>query len=154
MVTHRRTWARSSGPGDLPLGLLVDGDAVAIKKVVAKIEARTGRQLSDLPATLESKDGKVALATTPAYAEQLLGHGSLGDDDDFKDAVPHADDSVAIAYVSFDNDWTDALQDLAKDADDPDAQEAATNLAALRAFGASAWTDGDTGHALVRLTLK
>ena len=143
-----------SGPGDLPLGLLVNGDAQAIEKVVAKVEARTGRKLSDLPATLESKDGKVALASTPAYAEQLLGQGSLGDDDDFKDAAPHADDSLTLAYVSFDNDWTDVLQDLAKDEDDPDAKEAATNLAALRAFGASAWTDGDTGHALVRLTLK
>ena len=102
----------------------------------------------------ESKDGKVALASTPAYAEQLLGDGALGDDEDFKDAVPHADDALALAYVSFDNEWIDALQDLAKDEDDPDAKEAAANLAALRAFGASAWTDGDTGHALVRLTLK
>ena len=143
-----------SEPGDLPLGVLVDGDADAIKKVVAKVEARTGRTLSDLPATLESKDGKVALATTPAYAGQLLAGGSLGDDDTFKDAVPHADDSLALAYVSFDNDWTDALQDLAKDQADPDAKEAAANLAALRAVGASAWTDGDTGHGLVRLTLK
>ena len=92
--------------------------------------------------------------STPAYAEQLLGSGSLGDDDDFKDAVPHADDSLALAYVSFDNDWTDALQDLAKDEDDPEPRRSPTNLAALRAFGASAWTDGDTGHALVRLTLK
>ncbi|MET0998572.1 MAG: DUF3352 domain-containing protein, partial [Marmoricola sp.] len=146
--------ASVSGPGDLPLGLLVDGDADAIEKVVAKVEARTGRTLADLPATLESADGKVALASTPAYAEKLLGDGSLGDDEDFKDAVPHADDAVAVAYASFDNDWTDALQDLAKDEDDPDAKEAAANLAALRAFGASAWTDGDTGHALVRLTLK
>ena len=146
--------ASVSGPQDLSLGLLVDGDAAAIEKVVAKVEARTGRKLSDLPATLESKDGKVAVASTPAYAEQLLGSGSLGDDGDFKDAVPHADDSVALAYVSFDNDWTDALQDLAQDQDDPDATEVAANLAALRAFGASAWAEGDTGHALVRLTLK
>ncbi len=143
-----------SGPQDLSLGLLVDGDAQAIEKVVAKVEARTGRTLADLPATLTSKDGKVALASTPEYAEQLLGNGALGDDEDFKDAVPHADDALALAYVSFDNEWIDALQDLAKDEDDPDAKEAAANLAALRAFGASAWTDGDTGHALVRLTLK
>ena len=143
-----------SGPQDLPLGVLVDGDAAAIQKVVAKVEARTGRKLSDLPATLETTDGKVALASTPAYAEQLLGHGSLGDDGDFKDAVPHADDAVALAYVSFDNDWTAALQDLARHQDDPGAKEAAANLAALRAFGASAWADGDTGRALVRLTLK
>ncbi len=143
-----------SGPGDLPLGLLVDGDADAIEKVVAKVEARTGRQLSELPATLESKDGKVALATTPAYAEQLLGDGSLGDEKDFADAVPHAEDALAIGYVSFDSDWSRALQDLAKEEDDPDAEEVAANLAALRAFGASAWAEGDTGHALVRLTLK
>jgi hypothetical protein len=143
-----------SSPGDLPLGLLVDGDPDAIQKVVAKVEARTGRSLSDLPATLKSGDDKVALASTPAYAAQLLGEGSLGDDKDFQDAVPHADQAIALAYVSFDNDWTDALQDLAKEGDDPDAKEVAANLAALRAFGASAWTDGDTGHALVRLTLK
>ena len=146
--------ASVSGPGDLPLGLLVHGDSEAIKKVVAKVEARTGRKLSELPATLESQDGEVAVASTPAYAEELLGDGGLGDDEDFKDAVPHADDSLAVGYVSFDNDWADALQDLARGEDDPGAKEAAANLAALRAFGASAWTDGDTGHALVRLTLK
>lgn len=143
-----------AGPGDLPLGLLVHGDDAKIKAVIAKVEANTGTSLSDLPATLSSKDGKVAIATTPGYAEDLLADGSLADAEGFKDVVSHADDAQAVLYVSFENKWMDAMRDLAAKEDDKDLDEVTENLAALRAFGASVWRDGDTAHGLVRIALK
>jgi hypothetical protein len=142
-----------SGPGDLPIGLLVHGDDAAIKAVVAKVEAKTGASLSDLPATLSSKDGEVALSTQSGYAQDLLGDGSLGDAENFKDVVTHASESQGIFYLSLDNGWTDALRDAA-DGQDKDADEAAQNLAALRAVGFSAWSQGDTAHGLLRVALK
>jgi hypothetical protein len=142
------------GPGDLPLGALIRGDVEKIEAVVSKIEKKSGQTLADVPATMVSEDGKVAIASTPEYAEQLLGAGSLSDDEGFQDAVPHADDAQAIAYVDLDGDWKNRLLDLIEKEDDEDAKEAARNLAVLRGFGASAWTEGDTSHGLVRLSLK
>ena len=43
---------------------------------------------------------------------------------------------------------------MAAEEDDAEATEVADNLAVLRAFGASAWSEGDTSHGLVRLSLK
>ena len=105
-------------------------------------------------ATMASEAGKVAIASTPDYAEQLLGSGSLSDDEGFRDAVPDAEDAQAIAYVDLDGDWMDRLLDLIGSEDDKDTKEAARNVAVLRGFGASAWTEGDTSHGLVRLSLK
>jgi hypothetical protein len=57
-------------------------------------------------------------------------------------------------YLSFENDWMDVVQKMAAQEDDADAREVADNLAVLRALGASVWSEGDTGHAKVRLALK
>lgn len=143
-----------SGPADLSLGLLVHGDEKGIEKVITKVEARTGVRLEDLPAALATSHGKVAIASRPEYAGQLLENGSLGDSRDFKDVVSHASDATSVLYVSLDNKWTDALRKAAVDTGDKDAVEAADNFSVLRAFGASVWTEGDTGHGLIRLALK
>jgi hypothetical protein len=143
-----------SGPGDVPLGLLVHGDDAKIKAVIAKVEAKTGHRLSELPVTVSSKDGKVALATNPDYAESLLGDGSLADSEDFKDVVAHPDDAQALFYLSLQNKWMDSLRDLAAEENDKDLDEIVENVAVLRAVGASAWSEGDTGHGLIRVALK
>jgi hypothetical protein len=143
-----------NGLDDVPLGLLVHGDDAKIKAVIAKVEANTGAQLSDLPATVSSKEGKVAIATTPGYADDLLSDGSLGDAEGYRDVISHADDAQAVLYVSFQNKWVDALRDLAAEENDKDLDEVADNVAALKAFGASFWRDGDTAHGLVRIALK
>jgi hypothetical protein len=143
-----------SGPADIPAGLLVHGDDQKIKAIIEKVEARTGAQLSELPATVSTKDGMVAVSTKPDYADQLLEKGSLGDAKDFKDVVSHANDAQGVFYLSLDNDWAEALKDLAADENDKDAQEVADNLATLRAMGASAWSEGDTSHGLVRIALE
>jgi hypothetical protein len=146
--------ASIKGPGDISVGALIRGDADKIDEVIAKLEKTTGSTLADLEVTKTSKDGKVALASNEKYADQLLGSGSLADDEGFKDAVPNADDAQAIAYVDFDGDWGKAVLKLIRDEGDKDSAEAADNLAVLRGFGASVWADGDVTHGLVRLSLK
>lgn len=143
-----------SGLEDLPVGILIHGDEQKIKAVIEKSEAHTGTQLSELSATVSTADGKVAISSTSSYADQLLSQGSLADSESFKDVVSHPSDAQAVLYMSFDNEWMDALRHLAADGGDKDADEAAENLAALRALGASAWSDGDTGHGVIRLALK
>ena len=141
-------------PGDVSVGALINGDADAIDEVIGKLEASAGVSLADLQVTKQSGDGKVVLASNEDYADQLLGSGKLADDEGFQDAVPNADDAQMIAYVDFDGDWGKAVLDLVRDGGDKDAEEVADNLEALKAFGASVWTDGDTTHGLVRVALK
>ena len=143
-----------SGPGDLPIGALIHGDEDKIKKVIDKVVARMGAQSSELPVKVSSKDGKVAIATTSDYGDQLLADGSLGESKNFTDVVENADDAQAVLYVSLENDWMDVVQKMAAQEGDAEAKEVADNLAVLRAFGASAWTKGDTGYAHVKLALK
>jgi hypothetical protein len=143
-----------SGPGDLPVGALIHGDEVKINKVIDKVVARTGAQSSELPVKVSSKDGKVAIATTSDYGDQLLEEGSLGESKNFKDVVENADDAQAVLYMSLENDWMDVIQKMAAQEGDADAKEVADNLAVLRAFGASAWTKGDNGYAHVKVALK
>lgn len=143
-----------SGPQDLSVGALIDGDSTKIDAVIAKLEKTAGTTLGDLQVVKSSKDGKVALASNQAYADQLLGSGKLSDDAGFKDAVPHAKDAQAIAYVDFDGSWGKAIVKATREGGGSDDKEIADNLAVLRALGMSAWTDGDVSHGLVRLSLK
>ena len=141
------------GPGDLSLGALVNGDPDQIDAVIAKLEKSAGTTLSDLEVTKKSKDGKVAIASNEKYADQLLGKGSLSDDEGFKDAVPHAEDAQMVAYADFDGDWGKALLKTVRDGGNKDDAEIADNLEVLRALGASVWTDGDVTHGQLRLSL-
>ena len=143
-----------SSPSDLPIGALIHGDEAKIKKVIDKLMARIGVQGSEPPVTVSSEEGKVAIATTSAYGDQLLEDGSLGESKNFEDVVENADDAQAVLYLSFENDWMDVVQKMAAQEGDAEAKEVADNLAVLRALGASAWSEGDTGHAKVRLALK
>jgi Protein of unknown function (DUF3352) len=139
---------------DVPVGYLVRGDDAKIKDVVDRIQKSTGARLEDLPATFDTADGKAVLATNPDYAKQLLGKGSLGSTDTFKDVVPHAGDSPFVFYLSLDNGWSKPVADAARKSGDKDEREFASDLEAFKALGASAWNDGSTSHALVRLTAK
>ena len=142
------------GPGDLSLGAIIRGDSDAIEDVIAKLEQRSGSSLEELEVTKKSEDGKVVIASNSEYADELLGEGSLSDDDGFEDAVPNADDAQMILYADFDGEWGKVLIDTAREEGDDESREVAANLEVLRAFGASAWTEGDVSHGLVRLSLK
>jgi hypothetical protein len=141
-------------PSDVSVGALVQGDSAKIDAVIAKIEKTIGGSLDDLQITKASKDGKVALASNPDYADQLLGTGKLSEDEGFKDAVPHASDAQAVAYVDFDGEWGKAILKTIRDEGGKDAIEAADNLEVLKALGISGWNDGAVSHGLVRLSLK
>ncbi len=143
-----------SGLGDLPIGALISGDEEKIKAVIEKVEAKTGAQLSDVPATVSSGDGKVAISTKPDYGDELLEDGSLSETKNFSDVVENADDAQAVAYVSFENGWMDAVQKMVAENGAAEEKEVADNVAVLRALGASAWSEGDNGYAKVRLALK
>jgi len=143
-----------AGPEDLPIGALIHGDEAKTKKVIDKLMARIGMQGSEPPVTVSTGEGKTAIATTQAYGDQLLENGSLGESKNFEDVVENADDAQAVLYLSFENDWMDVVQTMAAQEGDAEAKEVADNLAVLRALGASAWSEGDTGHAKVRLALK
>jgi hypothetical protein len=140
-------------PGDISVGALIRGDTEKIDAVIAKLEHSTGSSLEALKVTKTSKDGKVAIASNKDYADQLLGEGSLADDEGFKDAVPNADDAQVIAYADFDGEWGKAVLKLIREDGDDESEEVAKNLEVLRAFGASAWTEDDVSHGLVRLSL-
>jgi hypothetical protein len=143
-----------SGPEDLSVGALIQGDSTKIDAVIAKLEKSAGVTLGDLQVVKSSKDGKVALASNQDYADQLLGSGRLSEDAGFKDAVPNAEDAQAVGYVDFDGSWGKAIVKMIRDEGGADNKKAADNLAVLRALGISAWTDGDVSHGLVRLSLK
>ena len=59
-----------------------------------------------------------------------------------------------ILYADVDGEWGQAIIDQVRESGGDDAEEMASNLEVLRAFGASAWTDGDVSHGLVRISLK
>ena len=141
-------------PSDVSVGALIDGDSAKIDAVIAKLEKTMGASLADLQVTKASKDGKVAFASSSAYADQLLGKGTLSEDKGFRDAVPHAADAQAVAYVDFDGAWGRAILKTIREDGGKDATETADNLAVVRALGMSAWNDGSVSHGLVRVALK
>jgi hypothetical protein len=96
----------------------------------------------------------VALASSPAYADRLLGAGGLAGSATFREVVPQAGRASAIGYVDFDSGWPDALEKLAAQTGAPagDLARVRANLAPLKALGASTWQDGSTSHVQVLVT--
>lgn len=143
-----------SSPADVPFGATVTGDTDKIEGVIRKLEERQGITLDQLGIAEKSGDGRVAIASSEGYADELLGHGDLGASSSFRDVVPEADKASSVMYVDFDSRWVGALEQLAGQTGAPaaDLAKVKANLAPLKAFGASAWQDGDTSHVLVKLT--
>jgi hypothetical protein len=133
---------------DVPAGLVIHGDADAIKAVIAKLEDHFGMHLSDVPVVVETSGDRVALATSGEYADDLLKAGRLGSEDDFRSAVPDADRATGILYVDFNSKWRDSLIHLAA-GDELDQADA--NTAPLRSLGLSTWQDGEVSHALLKI---
>ena len=88
----------------------------------------------------------MAVGPDADYRAVLLEDGGLGDTDTFRHVIEHADDAAAVVYVDFDagDDW---LAELA--GGDPEVRD---NVEPLAALGLSAWTDGDTAHAVLKVT--
>jgi hypothetical protein len=143
-----------SSPADVPFGATITGDTDRIEGVLHKIEERQGFSLDRLGIAEKAGAGRVALASSPAYADELLGDGGLGRSSAFRQVVPEAGKASAVVYVDFDSRWVGALEQLAGQTGAPpaDLAKVRANLAPLKAFGASTWRDGDTSHVLVKLT--
>ncbi|MFT3872129.1 MAG: DUF3352 domain-containing protein [Nocardioides sp.] len=137
------TLQQSTDGSGVPIGIKIHGDTDGIESVLDKLR---GNLPPDMPVLDSEVSGDmVAVGPDDDYRSELVGDGGLGKSATFRDVVPQAEDAVAVFYVNFDaNDW---LTNLAES--DAEAQE---NLEPLAGLGLSSWVDGDTTHALFRLT--
>jgi hypothetical protein len=145
------------GPGDLPVGLALHGDAEAIEGVIARVEEHLGTTLEDAAGVgIESSDSLVVLSPSEDYADTLLGKGGLGSSDDFQDAVPEADRSAAVFYLDFDGEWREALLGLARDTgvSESDLEVAEQNTEPLKSLGISSWVEDGASHVLLKLSTR
>jgi hypothetical protein len=139
-------------PDQVPAGLLIHGDPDRIKAVISTIEDHVGTSLADIPLVLDSSDDAVVIATSQAYADELLAGGSLGSADRYRSAVPDADKASGVLYLDFDSKWRNAITDLVAGEDGDDAGRTFDeNTKPLKSVGISSWNDGGVTHTLLKL---
>ena len=134
----------NGGPGEVPAGIRVKGDAQEIQAVLDKISAQAPPEMAEFMVVTES-DGYAVLALQDDYRGKLESGGDLGDNDDYAQVV-ESDDAQTVLFVNFDadDDWLVRITE--------DWPEVSENLAPLSAFGVSGWVDGDVMHGLFKLT--
>jgi hypothetical protein len=134
----------NGGPGELPLGVTIDGDADDIQAVLDKLKDAAGPEVAPYLEVTEA-DGHAVIALNDDYRGKLDSGGSLGDTGVYKDVV-ESDEAQNVMFVNFnaDDDWLTRIAES-----DPEISE---NLDPLAAFGVSQWIDGDTIHGLFKLT--
>ena len=138
------TFFNSSDGSDVPVAAKVKGDPKAIDGVLEKLRSQMGSE-STLVGSNSSGD-MVAIGPNSDYRSQVLENGTLGDSAVFNDVVREADKAGALVYVNFQagDGWLTKLAG--------GDQKTADNLKPLEGLGLSAWNDGDTSHAVLRLT--
>lgn len=138
---------------DVPVGLVIHGDAAKIKDLISRFEDRSGYRLSDIPLVVGGDDDTVVLTPSQDYAEELSKAGSLGRRPGFVDAVPQADRARGITYLDFNSAWRETLLRFAGDdgASARDVREADENTEPLKSLGVSSWLDGKVAHLLVTI---
>ena len=134
----------NGGPGEVPMGIRIDGDAAEIQAVLDKIAAQAGPEMADLMQVTEG-DGYAVLALQDGYRGQLEDGGGLGDSAAYSEVV-ESDEAQTVLFVNFDtdDDWLVRLTG--------DSPEVSDNVAPLSALGVSGWVDGDVVHGLVKVT--
>ena len=134
----------NGGPGEVPVGIRIDGDAGEIQAVLDKIAAQAGPEMAELMQVTEG-DGYAVLALQDGYRGQLEDGGSLGDSAAYSEVV-ESDEAQTVLFVNFDtdDDWLVRLT-----GDSPDVSK---NVEPLSALGVSDWVDGDVVHGLVKVT--
>jgi hypothetical protein len=140
--------AEAPTPAGLKAGVRIDGDEAEVRRVVHGILRYAGASSDDLDLLkVRSTAGRVAIGFDEAYLDELLAGGDLGQDGRFSDAVVHSDEAIGAFFVDFDaDDW------LVRLADEVGGEDAVANVTPLDALGVSAWVEGDTSHAVVRLS--
>ena len=133
----------NGGPGEVPVGIRIDGDADEIQAVLDKIAAQAGPETAELMQVTEG-DGYAVLALQEGYRGDLEGGGGLGDSAAYSEVV--ADEAQSVLFVNFDtdDDWLVRLTG--------DSPEVSKNLEPLSAFGVSGWVDDEVVHGLVKVT--
>jgi hypothetical protein len=134
----------NGGPGEVPAGIKVKGDAGEIQAVLDKISAQLGPEAADFMVVTEG-DGYAVMSPQDDYRGKLESTGDLGDDEDYS-AVIESDDAQAVVFVNFDADdnWLARVTE--------DMPEVSDNVEPLSAFGMSSWVDGEVMHGLFKLT--
>ncbi len=134
----------NGGPGEVPAGIRIKGDADEIQAVLDKIAAQGPPEMAEFLQVTEG-DGYAVLALQDDYRGKLEGGGDLGGTDDYAKVV-ESGDAQSVFYVNFDAD-DDWLVRVTKD-----MPEVSDNVAPLSAFGVSGWVDGDVLHGMLKLT--
>lgn len=134
----------NGGPGEVPAGIRIKGDADEIQAVLDKIAAQAPPETAEFLEVTEG-DGFAVLALQDDYRSKLESGGDLGGTDDYAKVV-ESDDAQSVFYINFDAD-DDWLVRLTKD-----MPEVSDNVAPLSAFGVSGWVDGDVIHGMLKLT--
>lgn len=134
----------NGGPGEVPVGIRIDGDADEIQAVLDKIAAQAGPEMAEFMEVSEG-DGHAVLALQDDYRSALESGGSLGDSATYSEVV-EADEAQSVLFVNFnaDDDWLVRLAG--------DMPEVSENLEPLAALGVSGWVDDEVVHGLVKLT--
>ncbi|KRF07342.1 hypothetical protein ASG88_00310 [Nocardioides sp. Soil777] len=135
----------NGGPGELPVGVTIQGDPDAIQGALDKVAAQMGPDADMLETEVEGD--RVTLSPNADYRATLAGGGSLGESEAFDEVVEDADEAAAVLFVDFDADdnW------LARLAGEEDP-EIAENIEPLSAFGVTGWLEDGVSHSVVKLT--
>lgn len=134
----------NGGPGEVPAGIRIKGDADEIQAVLDKISAQAGPEAAEFLQVTEG-DGYAVLALQDDYRSALEGRGSLGDSATYSEVVD-ADEAQSVMFVNFnaDDDWLVRLTG--------EMPEVSENLEPLAAFGFSSWVDDEVVHGLMKVT--
>lgn len=137
----------NGGPGEIPAGIRIKGDAGEIQAVLDKISDLAGPEAAEFLQVTEG-DGYAVLAMQDDYRGKLEASGDLGGSSDYSEVV-EADDAQSVMYVNFDadDDWLVRLS-----SEMGGGAEVSDNVAPLSAFGVSGWVDGDVVHGMLKLT--
>ncbi|MBL0747553.1 DUF3352 domain-containing protein [Nocardioides baculatus] len=137
----------NGGPGEVPAGIRIKGDADEIQSVLDKISELAGPEAAEFLQVSEG-DGYAVLALQDDYRSKLESGGDLAGSDGYAKVVDSGDAQTVI-YVNFDvdDDWLVRLSD-----EMGGGAEVSDNLAPLSAFGVTGWVDGDVVHGQLKLT--
>ena len=130
---------------DIPVAVKIKGDPDEIEKVLDKLRDMAGPDANVLES--DADGATIVIGPNSDYRADVLKDGGLGDNDVFQDVVREADKAQTVLFVNVDE-FEDAVADAAGDSD----QEFIDNLKPVSGFGVTGWVDGDTAHAVLRLT--
>ena len=135
----------SDDGSDIPIAVKIKGDPDEIEKVLDKLREMAGPDANVLES--DADGDTIVIGPNSDYRSDVLEDGGLGDNDVFQDVVREADKAQTVLFVNVDE-FEDVIADAAGDSD----QEFIDNLKPVSGFGVTGWVDGDTAHAVVRLT--